>query len=556
MAGLGLDSGAASGHSPFMSLFPEDAPYRVLARKYRPAAFDALIGQDAVVQTLANAIARNRLAQAWLLTGVRGVGKTSTARIIAKALNCTGADGSGGPTIAPCGVCDACVGIAAGQHIDVVEMDAASNTGVDDIREIIESVRYATVSARYKVHIIDEVHMLSKNAFNALLKTLEEPPPHVKFIFATTEVGKVPATILSRCQRFDLKRVPHDLLARHFAKVAEAEQVLADADALALIARAAEGSVRDGLSILDQAIALSGERVTADAVREMLGLADRGRTARLLGALLEADAAAGLSAVQDAHDAGVEPHALFAELLDMVHALARAKLSGEADLSLPDADRALIAGWAAQMGFPGIHRLWQLLLKGLGEIREAPQPRQAADMAVLRICHAGGMPDPERLARLLQQGSAPEAVAKTAGPISSGQPVANLAPVGARLADFRALVQLFEDQREALLVKQLTDDVALVRFAHGELELAPLRPLPASFAAEVARHVSGWTQQSWQVKLTEPTGGSSLRQEAEARAQSAREAALKDPLVEAFLATFPGSELMAVAEPTAMKRSA
>ena len=536
-----------------MSLFPEDAPYRVLARKYRPSGFDALIGQDAVVQTLANAIAKNRLAQAWLLTGVRGVGKTSTARIIAKALNCTGADGLGGPTIAPCGVCDTCVGIAAGQHIDVVEMDAASNTGVDDIREIIESVRYSTVSARYKVHIIDEVHMLTKNAFNALLKTLEEPPAHVKFIFATTEVGKVPATILSRCQRFDLKRVPQELLASHFAMVSVAENVAADADALALIARAAEGSVRDGLSILDQAIALSGERVTAAAVREMLGLADRGRTARLLGALLEADAVAGLAAVQDAHDAGVEPHALFAELLDMVHALSRTKLSGAADAALPDADRALIEGWAAQLGFPAIHRLWQLLLKGLSEIRDAPQPRQAADMAVLRICHAAGMPDPEQLAKLLD-GSGAASVVQARAPAAEAQtpPVANLSPVQ-NIQDYVSLVRLFEAQREALMVKQLTDDVALVRFADGELELAPLRPLPVGFAAAVAKHVSDWTGTSWKVTLAAVASGGSLRQEAEVRAADARVMALQDPMVGAFLTAFPGGELLAVSEPDGEK---
>jgi len=271
---------------------PATAPapaYRVLARKYRPANFDALLGQQAMVQTLGNAIARGRLAQAWLLTGVRGVGKTSTARIIAKALNCIGPDGQGGPTITPCGQCEPCTAIAAGRHIDVVEMDAASNTGVDDVREIIEGVRYAAVSARYKIHIIDEVHMLSKAAFNALLKTLEEPPPGVKFIMATTEVNKVPATILSRCQRFDLKRVGAETLAGHFARILDAEGVAAEADALALIARAAEGSVRDGLSILDQAIAHSGDAITAATVRDMLGLADRSAVRDLFGQVLAGD---------------------------------------------------------------------------------------------------------------------------------------------------------------------------------------------------------------------------------------------------------------------------
>ncbi len=268
-----------------------------------------------MVRTLANAIARNRLAQAWLLTGVRGVGKTSTARIIAKALNCTGVDGNGGPTISPCGVCDNCVAIAAGRHIDVIEMDAASNTGVDDVREIIEAVRYASVSARYKIYIVDEVHMLSKNAFNALLKTLEEPPPHVKFIFATTEVQKLPVTVLSRCQRFDLRRVPAETLARHFAEICEAEAVTAEPEALALIAQASEGSVRDGLSVLDQAIAHSGGAVTAQGIREMLGLADRGAVRRLLGLVLAGDAAAALAAVTEQYDLGLDPEMLVRELL-------------------------------------------------------------------------------------------------------------------------------------------------------------------------------------------------------------------------------------------------
>ena len=302
--------------------------YRVLARKYRPATFDSLLGQAAMVQTLGNAIARGRLAQAWLLTGVRGVGKTSTARIIAKALNCIGPDGNGGPTINPCGVCEPCVAIAAGRHMDVVEMDAASNTGVDDVREIIEGVRYAAVSARYKIHIIDEVHMLSKAAFNALLKTLEEPPPGVKFIMATTEVNKVPATILSRCQRFDLKRVPAEMLADHFARILEQEQVQFETDALALVARAAEGSVRDGLSILDQAIAHSGETITADAVRDMLGLADRGAVRALFGHVLEGRVGEVMAAVARQYDLGQDPAQLMRELLGLVHGITRQPRAG------------------------------------------------------------------------------------------------------------------------------------------------------------------------------------------------------------------------------------
>jgi DNA polymerase-3 subunit gamma/tau len=534
-----------------MSLFPEDAPYRVLARKYRPAGFDALIGQDAVVTTLGNAIAHNRLAQAWLLTGVRGVGKTSTARIIAKALNCLGADGAGGPTISPCGVCANCTAIAAGQHIDVTEMDAASNTGVDDAREVIEAVRYAPAQARFKVFIIDEVHMLSKNAWNALLKTLEEPPAHVKFIFATTEVQKIPATILSRCQRFDLKRVPAELLATHFGKVSAAEAVEVEPLALELIARAADGSVRDGLSILDQAIALAGSGpVRADAVREMLGLAERGRIATLLGAVLAADAEQAMAALKAAHAAGVEPIALISGLLDMVHALTRAKLAGSVDPALPEADRAAMEGWAQQLGFAGLHRLWQLLLKGHGEVAQAPVPQQAVEMAILRCVHAAGLPDPEKLARLLT--GAAEEVAAPALPRSEAKaPVAQAEPE-AEPHDAAGLVALFEERREAVLAKQLRDDVAILRVEAGLLLLGQLGALPAGFAADLRGRLTEWTGRAWEVRIeAAPEGAESLRMQAEAARADARARALEDPLVKALLAEFPGAEMVTPAPPRA-----
>jgi DNA polymerase-3 subunit gamma/tau len=532
-----------------MSLFPEDAPYRVLARKYRPAGFDALIGQDAVVTTLGNAISHNRLAQAWLLTGVRGVGKTSTARIIAKALNCIGEDGRGGPTISPCGACANCTAIAAGQHIDVTEMDAASNTGVDDAREVIEAVRYAPAQARFKVFIIDEVHMLSKNAWNALLKTLEEPPPHVKFIFATTEVQKIPATILSRCQRFDLKRVPAELLAAHFGKVSAAEAVEVEATALELIARAADGSVRDGLSILDQAIALAGAGpVRADAVREMLGLAERGRIAGLLGAVLAADAGKALEALEAAHAAGVEPQALMSGLLEMVHGLTRAKLAGSVDPALPEQDRAAMESWAQQLGFAALHRLWQLLLKGHGEVAQAPVPQQAVEMAILRCVHAAGLPDPDKLARLLA-GGAEAAGAPTTPRIEAKGPEARAEPA-AGPPDAASLVALFEARREAVLAKQLRDEVAILSVEPGLLVLGQLGALPAGFAADLRRCLRDWTDRSWEVRIeAAPEGAASLRMEAEAARAEERARALEDPLVQALLAEFPGAEMVTPAPP-------
>src|SRR4051795_9864318 len=376
-------------------------PYRVLARKYRPQSFGALIGQDAMVQTLGNAIRRDRLAHAFLMTGVRGVGKTSTARLIAKALNCVGADGNGGPTIDPCGVCEPCVAIAEGRHIDVIEMDAASHTGVDDVREIIEAVRYAAVSARYKIYIIDEVHMLSRNAFNALLKTLEEPPEHVKFLFATTEVNKVPLTVLSRTQRFDLRRIPAEKLAAHFGEVSKAEGVEVETEALGMIARAAEGSARDGLSMLDQAIAHGAGTVTADQVRDMLGLADRGRIRRLLELVLSGDAAAALLELDQAHELGIEPTQILRGLMESLHAATRAKAGSGVGALQSAEERESAQALAGALGWGTIHRLWQMLLKGLQDVDAAPDPREAAEMALLRLIHAAELPDPATLLQKL-----------------------------------------------------------------------------------------------------------------------------------------------------------
>ena len=525
------------------------AAYRVLARKYRPQRFSELIGQDAMVQTLGNAIRRDRLAHAFLLTGVRGVGKTSTARLIAKALNCIGPDGQGGPTIDPCGVCEPCVAIAEGRHIDVVEMDAASHTGIDDIREIIEAVRYAAVSARYKVYIIDEVHMLSKAAFNGLLKTLEEPPGHVKFLFATTEVNKVPVTVLSRCQRFDLKRIPADLLAGHFAHVTEAEKVEAEPEALALIARAAEGSVRDGLSILDQAIAhadLDGEGVKAAQVREMLGLSDRGAIRRLFAAILASDVPGVLQAVEQQDALGVEPAALLRGLLEVVHGVTRAKAGGAEDPALSQEEREAFADWASRMGYATLHRLWQLLLKGHAEVLAAPHPREAAEMALLRVVHASQLPDPGELARKLQSGemiaaspSAASAPASVPGPVPSPEP-----PLLASPRDFPALIQLLADNGKPHVAQQLHDYAGLISYDPPKLVLRPVKPLPGEFARDLAAALKKLTDAAWDVEMRDAPSEPSLLQQEQAAAQAARDEILNAPMVAAVRSAFPDAELI------------
>ena len=524
---------------------PQPAPapgaYRVLARKYRPQSFAELIGQDAMVTTLGNAIARNRIAHAFLLTGVRGVGKTSTARLVAKALNCIGPDGTGGPTIDPCGVCDPCRAIAEGRYIDVIEMDAASHTGVDDVREIIEAVRYAAVSARFKIYIIDEVHMLSKNAFNALLKTLEEPPPHVKFLFATTEVAKVPVTVLSRCQRFDLRRIPADTLAAHFARVSEAEGVAVEPEALAVIARAAEGSARDGLSILDQAIAHGEGRVTAADVRDMLGLADRGRVRRMLGTLLSGDTSGTLAQLDEARALGFDPAALVRGLMETVHAVTRTKAGAPEDPAQSAEELEDALNWAAKLGWGVLHRLWQLLLKGLQDITVAPDPNEAAAMVLLRLVHAADLPDPAALIARLASG---EGAVTTPGRAPARE--APSAPSSRIPADYQAFVEQLEEAGKMRLGIRLRDQVGLVRFAPGELVLRPLRPLGPDFARELALEAQSATGSTWAVSFIDNGGEPSLRDQAEIAEQQARAAVLEEPAMKVLLEAFPNATLESI----------
>ncbi len=547
--------------------------YRVLARKYRPQVLSELVGQDVLVRTLNNAFASGRVAHAFLLTGVRGTGKTTTARIIARALNCIGPDGKGGPTLTPCGVCDPCRAIADGRHVDVLEIDAASHTKVDEMRALLDGIRYAPVSARSKVYVLDEVHMLSTASFNALLKTLEEPPPHVTFVFATTEVRKVPLTVLSRCQRFDLRRVEPAVLAAHLGAIAAKENVAIEDAALQAIARAAEGSVRDSLSLLDQAMALGQDKVTEAAVQEMLGLADRGRTLDLLVALFSGDVPAALGIVRDLYNVGADPVLLLQDLLELVHWLTRQKaVPNAADTGArTKTEHERGVALSQSLAMPVLARAWQMLLKGLEEAQIAPDPLTAAEMILVRLAYVADLPPPAEVVERLNasdtpprpRSAAPAPAAPPPRALAAAEAVAVAAPLRAEpaplfaaeppsgaptvaLSDYRALVALAGERREPRVYADLYNFVHLVRFEPGRLEFRA----DARAARDLSNRLSGllatWTGRPWVVAVSNEAGAPTLREQDDTTRTTAFAEAEADPTVQAVLAEFPGAKIREV----------
>ena len=516
-----------------------------------------------------NAFEADRIAHAFVLTGVRGVGKTTTARIIAKGLNCVGPDGTGGATIEPCGLCEPCVAIAEGRHVDVMEMDAASRTGVGDIREIIDSVAYRAASARYKVYIIDEVHMLSTSAFNALLKTLEEPPAHVKFIFATTEIRKVPVTVLSRCQRFDLRRIETEVMLTHLSGIAATEGASVAPDALTLIARAAEGSVRDALSLLDQAIAHGAGETTAVEVRAMLGLADRGRVLDLFDAIMRGDPKAALAELSSQYAEGADPLAVMRDLAEVTHWVSMVRLSPEAadDPTVGPDERARGLDFAQRLKMPALTRMWQMLLKVLDEVATAPNAMMAAEMAVIRLTHVAEMPSPEELVRRLGDGAAPAPAGGPSRPAGSGggggataraaaapAPMPERAPdpdtvALARYATFEDVVALVRSRRDMAMLVEIEEGVRLARYTPGRIEFEPAAGASPELASRIAQRLQTWTGARWGVSVVGSGGAPTIAElRAEAKGDLRSEAAAH-PLVMAVLEAFPGARIKDVRAP-------
>ncbi|MFN3658742.1 MAG: DNA polymerase III subunit gamma/tau [Pseudolabrys sp.] len=569
---------------------PAETPgggYRVLARKYRPASFDDLIGQEPMVRTISNAFETGRIPQAWILTGVRGVGKTTTARILARALNYELPDGSvTGPTIHMPTMGVHCQAIIESRHIDVLEMDAASHNSVEDVRQINDAIRYAPVSARYKVYILDEVHMLSGAAFNALLKTLEEPPPHAKFIFATTEIRKVPVTVLSRCQRFDLRRVDASLLVQHLKGIADKESVEIEDAALALIARAAEGSVRDSLSLLDQAIAHAAGPVRAEDVRQMLGLADRVRVVDLFEALMKGDVAAALTELRAQYDIGADPAVVLSDLAEFTHFVTRVKVVPAVadDVSLSEAERTRGRDFATQLSMRVLSRTWQMLLKGIGEVQASGRPVAAAEMVLVRIAYAADLPTPDEVVRTLgsDDGTAPAPrpsgngggmgagasasqsfaprfdaprgaprASAAASPRPAADPVAQEAPDASptlALGSYEEIVALAAEKRDINMRMALERDVRLVRCEDGQLEVALEASAPRTLVHDLQRKLTAWTGKRWIVVVSKEEGAPTLRAQADARQAEVERGVQSDPLVQAVLSRFPGARIVGVTQ--------
>lgn len=553
-----------------------DNQYVVLARKYRPQTFEDLLGQDALVQTLTNAIKNNRLHHAYILTGIRGVGKTTTARLIARALNCTGLDGKGGPTIHPCGVCENCRAIAAGRHIDVMELDAASRTGVDDMRELLDGVRYKPTNARYKVYIIDEVHMLSKGAFNALLKTLEEPPAHVKFIFATTEIRKVPVTILSRCQRFDLQRLSIETLMQLFHKIIAAENLKADEEALEMVARAADGSARDGLSMLDQAIVLGDGKIKTETVIEMIGLADRTQTLALFEHLIAGSIPDVLKNLQLQYKNGANPMAVLQDLIDVTHMLTKAKIVPAAlnTEMLSENDRELCTKLAGSLSVAVLSRMWQMMLKGLTELNSAPAPLDALEMILIRIAYSASLPTPAELLEEVKKKSdlnpiAPKISVSTpqiatvhtmpqpansfvAKPTITPAPQPEVKPVSAPattpsapcpMNNISQLAAYLEEHKKMRLEYSLKNDVSIENFGNWQIELTLSDKAPVDFVSSLRQVLTEATGGEWQIIQHRGTLGETLADKENAAIDADKRSAAEHPLVKAVYAEFKGARI-------------
>ena len=550
-----------------------DTGYQVLARKYRPATFADLIGQDAMVRTLKNAFAADRIAQAFMLTGIRGTGKTTTARIIAKGLNCIGADGTGGPTTDPCGVCQNCVAITQGRHVDVMEMDAASNTGVQNIRDaIIETVSYRAAQARYKIFIIDEVHMLSTSAFNALLKTLEEPPPHVKFLFATTEIRKVPVTVLSRCQRFDLRRIEPEVMIAHLQQVAAKEGAQIADDALALITRAAEGSVRDAMSLLDQAIAHGAGETTATQVRAMLGLADRGRVLDLFEAIMRGDAAGALSELGGQYADGADPVAVLRDLAEITHWLSVVKITSEAaeDPTIAPEERIRGRALADRLPMRVLTRMWQMLLKALEEVAVSPNAMMAAEMAVIRLTHVADLPTPGDLVKKLQSSPPPPgggggmrgsaAMAPSAAPraqVSAPRGGGGGGAVQAALQQapgpdlslypsFASVVALIEETRDIKLLIEVKNCLRLISYAPGRMEFQLTDDAPADLVQRLKRALQLATGANWIISLANEGGAPTIAEQDQAASRAIAAELERHPLLQAVKTAFPKARIAAI----------